>query len=218
MVQANTTRELVIFGAGGHATSVTNVAISAGFTPCLYVDPARAGGTLRGVAIVAHAPPLAGRAIAIAAGDNAVRDRIWAELRAEYDQLYAPALVHTSAVVSLDVVLGDGSVVMPGAVIGPATAIGRFCIVNTRAAIDHDCRMADFSSLAPGAVTGGQVAIGTRSAIGIGAVVRHGLTIGDDSVLGANSYLHRDLAAGVVAYGSPARVVRGHKVGDPYLG
>lgn len=218
MLQANATRELVIFGAGGHATSLTNVAISAGFTPVLYVDPGKAGGTLRGVAIVEHAPSLAGRAVAVAAGDNALRQRIWAELAAEYPDLHAPTLVHASAVVSLDATVGDGSVVMPGAVIGPNTAIGRFCIINTRAAIDHDCRMADFASLAPGAVIGGDVQIGGGAAIGIGAVIRHGLTVGDDAVLGANSYLHRDLPPNVVAYGSPARVVRGRKAGDPYLG
>lgn len=218
MAEPTSTRELVVFGAGGHGTSVANVALSAGFAIACFVDPAKAGGTLLGAAIVAAPPPNLGRhPIAIAAGDNALRERIWRELAATGTPLHAPALVHASAVVSVGAEIGDGTVAMPGAIIGPNTIVGRFCILNTRAAIDHDCRMADFASLAPGAVIGGAVRIGTRAVIGIGAVVKHGLSIGDDAVLGANSYLHRDLAANSLAYGSPARPVRERKAGDPYL-
>lgn len=208
----------MILGAGGHATSVANVALSAGYTLHGFVDPARAGATLLGRPVVAALEGLAGYDLAIAAGDNAVRERIWRELTAQYDGLRFPALVHASAVVSVGTTLGEGTVLMPGAVAGPNAALGRFCLLNTRAAIDHDCRLADFASLAPGAITGGNVTIGTRSAVGIGAVVKHGLGIGDDAVLGANSYLHRDLPALVVAYGSPARVVRARAKGERYLG
>ena len=34
------------------------------------------------------------------------------------------------------------------------------------------------------------------------------MTIGDDTVVGAGAVVTRDLPAGVVAYGNPARVVR----------
>ena len=53
--------------------------------------------------------------------------------------------------------------------------------------------MFDYSSLAPAAATGGGVTIGLRSAISIGATINHGLKIGNDSIVGANSYLNKDL-------------------------
>jgi acetyltransferase-like isoleucine patch superfamily enzyme len=40
------------------------------------------------------------------------------------------------------------------------------------------------------------------------------VTIGDDTVVGAGSVVTRDLPAGVVAYGNPARVAREIGEGD----
>ena len=44
--------------------------------------------------------------------------------------------------------------------------------------------------------------------LGGGAIVLPGVTIGADTVVGAGSVVTRDLPAGVVAVGNPARVVR----------
>ena len=153
----------------------------------------------------------------IAVGDNFVRQRIYTELLKQYSNIRFPSLVHKSAVISHFAKIDNGTVVMPKAIIGPNSIVGKFCILNTQSSIDHDCVMSDFSSLAPNAVTGGTVKIGYRSAISIGAVVKHGLKIGDDSVLGGNSYLNKDLSNNCVAYGTPAKVIRSRKNGDAYL-
>jgi maltose O-acetyltransferase len=52
------------------------------------------------------------------------------------------------------------------------------------------------------------IAIGDNVWLGGGAIVLPGVTIGDDSVLGAGSVVTKDIPAGVVAMGNPARVVR----------
>ncbi|UNT97302.1 sugar O-acetyltransferase [Allobaculum mucilyticum] len=44
--------------------------------------------------------------------------------------------------------------------------------------------------------------------IGAGVVILPGVTIGDNSVIGAGSLVSHDIPANVVAYGTPARVVR----------
>lgn len=44
--------------------------------------------------------------------------------------------------------------------------------------------------------------------LGAGAIVCPGVTIGQDTVVGAGSVVVRDLPAGVVAVGNPARAVR----------
>lgn len=211
---------LIIIGAGGHAVSVADVAHSAGYRVAAFVDPAKAGGTLLGVTIVEAADTLgapAGFAFAIAVGDNAVRARVHQALCDTHGELHFPALIHASAVISPYSQVEAGTVVMALAAVGPNSRIGRFCLINTRASLDHDCHLADYASLAPAAVTGGNVRIGERSAISIGAVIKHGLSVGQDSVLGANSYLHRDLADNLVAYGNPARSVRSRAAGEPYL-
>ena len=52
------------------------------------------------------------------------------------------------------------------------------------------------------------IAIGDNVWLGGGAIVCPGVTIGDDTVVGAGSVVVRDLPAGVLAVGNPARIVR----------
>ncbi|GAA0794618.1 maltose O-acetyltransferase [Spirilliplanes yamanashiensis] len=52
------------------------------------------------------------------------------------------------------------------------------------------------------------ITIGDNVWLGGGVIVCPGVTIGADTVVGAGSVVTRDLPPGVVAYGSPARVVR----------
>ncbi|WP_279638261.1 sugar O-acetyltransferase [Nocardioides seonyuensis] len=52
------------------------------------------------------------------------------------------------------------------------------------------------------------ITIGDNVWLGGGVIVCPGVTIGADTVVGAGSVVTRDLPAGVVAVGSPARVVR----------
>lgn len=213
-------RPLVIYGASGHAVSVANVALSAGYTVKHFVDKTKIGLNLLGVSIIgdiAELDDLGLYCFGVAVGDNSSRERIYNELQAKYAKLNFPPLVHASATISSFTSIGDGTVVMPRAVIGPNSKVGKFCLLNTQSSIDHDCVMLDFSSLAPAAVTGGTVQIGLRSAVSIGATIKHGLKIGDDSVVGANSYLNKDLPNNRVAYGTPAKQIRTRNICDPYL-
>ena len=211
---------LVIFGSGGHAVSVANVALSAGYKIECFIDKEKKGLDLIGYKIIGDVGELENAdsfSFAIAVGDNAVREAVYKDLIKKIPKLHFPPLIHASAVISFFTEIGEGTVVMPKAVIGPSSKIGKFCLINTQASIDHDSVMLDYSSLAPGVLTGGNVEIGLRSAISIGAVIKHGLKIGDDSVVGANSYLNKDLSNNQVAYGTPAKQVRVRKVGDGYL-
>ncbi|MDQ1531005.1 MAG: maltose O-acetyltransferase [Microbacteriaceae bacterium] len=52
------------------------------------------------------------------------------------------------------------------------------------------------------------ITIGNNVWLGGGVIVCPGVTIGDDSVIGAGSVVTRDIPAGVLAIGSPPRVVR----------
>lgn len=52
------------------------------------------------------------------------------------------------------------------------------------------------------------ITIGDNVWLGGGVIVCPGVTIGDDSVIGAGAVVTKDIPAGVVAVGNPARVVR----------
>ncbi|MBL8774651.1 MAG: sugar O-acetyltransferase [Acidimicrobiales bacterium] len=57
------------------------------------------------------------------------------------------------------------------------------------------------------------ITIGHNVWLGGGAIVLAGVTIGDDSVVGAGAVVTRDVPAGVVVVGNPARVLR--RVDEP---
>jgi maltose O-acetyltransferase len=52
------------------------------------------------------------------------------------------------------------------------------------------------------------VTIGDNVWLGGGAIVLPGVTIGENSVIGAGAVVTKDVPAGVVAVGNPARPVR----------
>ena len=57
-----------------------------------------------------------------------------------------------------------------------------------------------------GLESGRPIRIGSNVWIGGGAIVLPGVTIGDDAVIGAGSVVTRDVSAGAVVVGNPARV------------
>ena len=56
--------------------------------------------------------------------------------------------------------------------------------------------------------SGRPIAIGAGAWLGGGVIVLGGVTIGENAVIGAGSVVTRDVPPGVVAVGSPARVIR----------
>ncbi len=220
-------KNIVIIGASGHAKVIIDIVRQEGrFNISGLLDQSvDTGEQIPGCPVLGKeedlpelikSHSLAGAIIAI--GDNSVRSKVANRIRKTNPELPFVSAVHPSASIAADVSIGEGTVVMAGASVGPCSSIGRFCILNTNCSLDHDSVLEDFASLAPRATTGGNCRIGEYSAICIGAVLIHGIDIDKQTVVGAGSLVMQDLASFVVAYGSPAKVIRTRKPGDRYLG
>ena len=83
-----------------------------------------------------------------------------------------PAIVSPFARLSSHATIGDGTVVMHGAIVNAGAYVGRNCIVNSKALIEHDCNVGDHCHIATGAILNGAVELGAGSFIGSGVVVR----------------------------------------------
>jgi acetyltransferase-like isoleucine patch superfamily enzyme len=106
---------------------------------------------------------------------------------------------------------------MPGSILNSDSKIGEHCIINTKASVDHDCAIEDFVSLAPGVILGGNVTIGQHSAISLGTSVIHFIKIAEHIVIGAGSTVLFDIETQVIAYGTPAKMIRKREIGERYL-
>jgi maltose O-acetyltransferase len=110
--------------------------------------------------------------------------------------------------------IGDGTFVNIGAVmldVNPIT-IGAACQIATNVQLLTATHPVDPEPRRQRWEYGAQIAIADNVWLGGGAIVLPGVTIGQDTVVGAGAVVTRDLPAGVVAAGVPARVLRA--IGD----
>lgn len=212
--------QILLIGAGGHAVSLTETALAAGYHVVGFVSSQTSSTTLLDRPVHRQVPASyrdSSGALLLAVGDNFTRQRLFLQLLCEVGPARLPTLVHPSASVSHLATLGTGTAVLQNAVVGSGAVIGVGCLINSGSVVEHECHLAEFSSTAPLSALGGRVKVGKRSAIGIGAVLKHGIAIGEDAVVGAASYVHKDLPSRVVAFGSPATVQRQREPGEAYL-
>ena len=199
---------LFIYGAGGHAKVIADIAEQLGEPLTAAIDK----NLLRKELLDQYPVYLNLDSIElfdtdqfiVAVGNNAYRKRIVEE---ELIGKQFATLIHTSVQISSYADVEVGTVVMPGAVINVDTQIGRHCIINTGATIDHDCVIEDYVHISPNASLAGNVLVGTGSHIGIGAVVIQGINIGKDCIIGAGSVIIRDVPSGCTVVGNPGRVI-----------
>jgi sugar O-acyltransferase (sialic acid O-acetyltransferase NeuD family) len=211
---------LFVIGAGGHAKSIAEVAIAAGFRIKAFVSPREGDSEFMGIRVLRSLPEdIAARteSIAIGIGANYLREQVMLELQGSCQSSRFPALIHPSAIIASSAQIDLGTTIHQNSIVGPSSRIGKFCTVNTSATIDHDCVMEDFSSIGPGAHTGGGVTIGERAHISIGAIAIHGIEVGSDSILGAGSCATESIPELTVSVGTPARVLKQRLINDPYL-
>lgn len=114
--------------------------------------------------------------------------------------------VHPAAVLASTARLGRGCQVEPLAVLAPYAALEDFVTVNRKASVGHHTRVGAFSTLNPDANVAGHCTLGEGVTVGMGANIVDGIRIGDGAVVAAGSLVTRDVAAGALVMGVPARV------------
>jgi acetyltransferase EpsM len=122
--------------------------------------------------------------------------------------------IHPTAIIASDVQIAPGTVIAAGVVINPGAKIGQNVIVNTCTSIDHECVIEDGVHLCPGVHLAGKVTVGRAAWVGIGATISDRVTIGAASIIGAGAVVLKDIPAGVIAYGVPAKVIRKAEAND----
>ena len=197
---------IVVFGGGGHAKVVIDAIESQNKFEILgIVDPFSQLETLRSYPVKGDVQNFLPGNFVVAIGDNARRKALFNEM---VESGWTPqAVLHPSAILSRDVIVGAGSIILAGAVANAASVIGENCIINTAATIDHDCEIGSHSHLAPGCHLAGNVRIAEGCFLGIGTNVIPKIRIGSWSIAGAGSTVISDVAPKNTVVGVPARPI-----------
>lgn len=97
--------------------------------------------------------------------------------------------------------------------LGYQTDIGAFTYINAKNGVIFEDNVQIGSHCAVYSIStvdnkSGRVVLKRNCKIGSHSVIMPGVTVGQNSIVGAFSFVNRDIPAGVLAYGVPVRIIR----------
>ena len=210
---------LIVVGAGGFARETVELVAALNARAPQWdlrgiVDdsPELRGAVVAGVPVIGPVPavhdhPDAAVVVCVGSPANFVaRAQIVDRLDLDDDR-YA-TLVHPTAVLPRAATIGRGTVVHALSVLTTDVSVGNHVAVMPQVVLTHDDVVEDFVTFGSGVRVAGTATVATGAYVGAGAVVREGLTVGAWSLVGAGSVVTRDIPAGEVWAGVPARRLR----------
>jgi len=201
-------KKICLLGVGGHAKVIVEMARLSGYDVCQLYDDNPVFQKIQFFGLKVSGPIYSfknGTGV-IAIGDNRIRKSVNEQLI----NVKWQTVIHPSAIISSDVEIGVGSVIMAGAIIQPGVKIGKHCIINTGSCIDHDCQINDYVHIAPNTSLAGSVEVGEGTLIGIGSSIIPNIKIGQWSRIGAGCVVLQDQPDNCTVVGSPARPIKFH--------
>lgn len=153
----------------------------------------------------------------ISIGDNWSRYAVYQQIIKIIPDFTFVNAIHPSVVIGNTTEMGVGIVAMAGCIFNPKAKIGNFTFFATGAQVEHDNTIHDFASISAGSITGGYVTLGKYSAITLGVTVLDRIEIGENTVVGAGSLVIKSLPSNVLAYGNPAKIIRGRNQFEKFL-
>ncbi len=170
-------KQIIIWGGGGHARVVHDCLISQNKIVAGYIDdtmPDSASLNFPGCKYLGSRTILASLEVnecqlIIAVGNNQKRVGLW-EYCGSLGFSFC-STVHGTALFGSRVLIGDGSFVGPGAILNTGTHIGNNVIINSGAIVEHDCEIGDFAHVGPGCVVGAGTVVGRGAWLKAGTIV-----------------------------------------------
>ncbi len=203
------TEAVIILGAGGHARVIVetlrllNIKILGLIDEMEHSDKNRFGLPILGNESFLESVDKTITYLINGIGNISIRKMLYEKFTNKGFKFFS--LIHPSAIVANDVILGEGVQVFPRVVINPGTRIGDNVIINTGSIVEHDCQVDAHVHISPGAILCGGVKIAEGVHMGAGSVAIQSICVGKDSLIGAGAVIINNIPENVRVKGVPAK-------------
>ena len=146
--------------------------------------------------------------VLIAIANSSIRQKIAEQLVQDGISLWT--VKGTTTLIMDAVSIAAGAALSPFVTIAANVTIGKCFHANLYSYVEHDCVIGDYVTFAPRVSCNGNIHIHDHAYIGTGAVIKQGtpdkpLTIGKGAIVGMGAVVTKDVPAGAVVIGNPAR-------------
>jgi sugar O-acyltransferase (sialic acid O-acetyltransferase NeuD family) len=210
--------KLILLGAGGHCESVIEVIEAlTSYKIQGILDPIYSefnNHTILGYPIIGNDDKIEefikkGFEFVITVGQiksPKIRKSLFQTVKSKGGRL--PVIIASTAYVSKNCEIGEGTVIMNFAMLNSNVLIGSCNIINTFSDIEHGCNIGNFNHISTRVTLNGEVIVENESFIGSGTIVNEGCSIGNNVIIGSGSLVRKNLTNNSLAYGNPIQIIK----------
>lgn len=207
-------KPVILIGGGGHCKSVIEAAISAGVEIQGILDSAdKVGSKVLNYTVIGTDEDIHkysdSALFVITIGQiesSVIRRKIVKKVKDAKGHF--STIIASTAKVSRYAKIGEGSVVLHGAMVNANVIIGEHCILNTLSNVEHDVRIGNFTHISVGVMVCGNCEVGNDVFIGSQSALRNGVSITNEVIIGIGGIVHKSIRVKGIYVGNPVRLLK----------